>query len=234
MRVLPLLIALLLAFTAFPAAAAEVDAVPDGGTVVLRDLGPVRLAGIEPAPSPAARKELAELALGRKFEVEPVTTDRHRRLRAHLRRADGLWLQAEMLRRGLARVLTTPDDRARAREMLAIEAEAREAGRGAWAHPAWTVRTPRTAWRFLDSYQLVEGRVLSAQRVRSEVFLNFGADRKTDFTVRIGAEALRLWRTAGLDPLGLEGARIRVRGWLRSWNGPFIDASHPEQVERLP
>lgn len=234
MRALPLLIPLLLPLAGFATQAAEVDAVPDGGTVVLRDLGPVRLAGIEPAPSPAARKELAELALGRDVAVEPVTTDRHRRLRAHLRRADGLWLQAEMLRRGLARVLTTPDDRARAREMLAIEAEAREAGRGAWAHPAWTVRTPRTAWRFLDSYQLVEGRVVSAERVRSAVFLNFDADRKKDFTVRIDAEALRLWRAAGLDPLGLEGARIRVRGWLRSWNGPFIDASHPEQVERLP
>ena len=32
----------------------------------------------------------------------------------------------------------------------------------------------------------------------------------------------------------LEGKRIRVRGWLRSWNGPQIEASHPEQIELLP
>lgn len=226
-----LLAALLLAF---PAAGAEVASVPDAGTVVLREGGSVELAGIEPAPSAAAAKALTALALGQEVIVEPVMTDRHRRLHAHLRRADGLWIQGEMLRRGLARVRTTPDDRVLAAEMLAIEAEARSAGRGAWPHPSWTVRTVETAPRFVDSFQLVEGQVVAASRVRNQVFLNFGPDRKTDFTIRIGAGALKLWRAAGLDPLTLEGTKIRVRGWLRSWDGPFIEVTHPEQVERLP
>jgi endonuclease YncB( thermonuclease family) len=231
MRMVVLLAALLLPFAA---TGAEVAAVPDGGTVVLRGQGPVQLAGIEPAPSPTAAKVLTALALGREVEVEPVMTDRHRRLHAHLRRADGLWIQGEMLRRGLARVRTTPDDRVFAAEMLAIEAEARSAGRGAWPHPSWTVRTPETAARFVDSFQLVEGRVNSAKQVRNQVFLNFGPDRKTDFTVRIDAGALKLFRAAAFDPLTLDGARLRVRGWLRSWDGPLIEVTHPEQVERLP
>jgi hypothetical protein len=96
------------------------------------------------------------------------------------------------------------------------------------------VRTPETAPRFVDSFQLVEGRVVAAKQARNQVFLNFGPDRKTDFTVRIDAAALKLWRAAGIDPLTLEGARLRVRGWLRSWNGPLIEVTHPEQVERLP
>jgi micrococcal nuclease len=230
--VVVLLLAMLL--LAFPAAGTEVAAVPDAGTVVLREGGSVQLAGIEPAPSAAAAKALAALALGQEVVVEPVMTDRHRRLHAHLRRADGLWIQGELLRRGLARVRTTPDDRAFAAEMLAIETEARSAGRGAWAHPSWTVRTPETAPRFVDSFQLVEARVIAAKRVRNQVFLNFGPDRKSDFTIRIGAAALKLWRAAGLDPLALEGVPVRVRGWLRSWDGPLIDVTHPEQVERLP
>jgi hypothetical protein len=229
-----LILVLAVLLFAFPAAGAEVTSVPNAGTVVLRDGGPVELAGIEPAPSPAAAKALTALALGKEVVVEPVMTDRHRRVHAHLRLADGLWLQGEMLRRGLARVRTTPDDCVLAAEMLAIEAEARSAGRGAWPHPSWTVRTPETAPRFVDSFQLVEARVAAAKRVRNQVFLNFGPDRKTDFTVRIGAPALKLWRAAGLDPLTLEGAHIRVRGWLRSWDGPLIDVTHPEQVERLP
>ena len=231
MRLVVLFAALLLAL---PATAAEVVAVPDGGTVVLRGEGPVQLAGIEPAPSATAAKVLATLTLGQEVEVEPVMTDRHRRLHAQLRRADGLWIQGEMLRRGLARVRTTPDDRVFAAEMLAIEAEARSTGRGAWPHPSWTVRTPETAPRFVDSFQLVEGRVVAAKQVHNQVFLNFGPDRKTDFTVRIDAAGLKLWRAAGIDPLTLEGMRLRVRGWLRSWNGPLIDVTHPEQVERLP
>jgi endonuclease YncB( thermonuclease family) len=231
MRTAGLFAALLLAF---PAMGAEVAAVPDAQTVVLREGGPVQLAGIEPAPSAVAAKTLAALTLGREVVVEPVMTDRHRRLHAQLRRTDGLWIQGEMLRRGLARVCTTPDDRALAAEMLAIEAEARNAGRGAWTNPSWTVRTPETASRFVDSFQLVEARVTAAKRVRNQVFLNFGSDRKTDFTVLIDAGALKLFRAAARDPLTLEGARIRVRGWLRSWDGPLIEVSHPEQVERLP
>ena len=31
----------------------------------------------------------------------------------------------------------------------------------------------------------------------------------------------------------MEGKRIRVRGWLRSYNGPVIDVTHPEQIELL-
>jgi hypothetical protein len=231
MHALILLAALLLAV---PASGAEVAEVPDAASLVLADGATVRLAGIEPAPSPAARKALAALALGREVVIEPVFTDRHGRRHAQLRRGDGLWIQGELLRQGLARVRTTPDDRALAAEMLAAEGEARRAGRGAWPHPAWTVRSPETAARFVDSYQLVEGRVLAAKRVRNHVFLNFGAERQTDFTVRIGPAALRLWRAAGLDALALEGAQVRVRGWLRAWDGPLIEASHPEQVERLP
>jgi hypothetical protein len=43
----------------------------------------------------------------------------------------------------------------------------------------------------------------------------------------------KLFRGAGVDPAGLDGRRIRVRGWLRSRNGPMIEATHPEQIELL-
>jgi len=38
---------------------------------------------------------------------------------------------------------------------------------------------------------------------------------------------------AGIDPTSWKGRRVRVRGWLRKYNGPMIDASHPEQIEVL-
>ena len=47
------------------------------------------------------------------------------------------------------------------------------------------------------------------------------------------AKARRLFRRAGLDPLALEGRWLRVRGWLKKWNGPMIEATHPEQIELL-
>ena len=31
--------------------------------------------------------------------------------------------------------------------------------------------------------------------------------------------------------MSLEGKRIRVRGWLKKYNGQMIAATHPEQIE---
>jgi hypothetical protein len=36
-----------------------------------------------------------------------------------------------------------------------------------------------------------------------------------------------------MDLASLEGQRVRVRGWVESWNGPAIEATHPEQIERV-
>lgn len=30
-----------------------------------------------------------------------------------------------------------------------------------------------------------------------------------------------------------KGHILRVRGWLKSFNGPMIEATHPEQIEVL-
>jgi hypothetical protein len=117
--------------------------------------------------------------------------------------------------------------------MLALEREARAARRGLWADPAYAARTADEATRFLDSFQLVEGVVLEAAKAKGQVFLNFGGDWRTDFTIRIPGPALKLFRAAGLDPFALKGSRVRVRGWLRAENGPMIDATYPEQIERL-
>ena len=53
------------------------------------------------------------------------------------------------------------------------------------------------------------------------------------FTVSVDAAALRLFEDAGSPIPSYEGRRVRVRGWVKSWNGPMIDATHPEQIEVL-
>lgn len=228
---------------------ARVVAVEDGATLGLeqpvRGTHVLRLAGIEvpglgvpEAVDPlavAARAALAELAVGHRVDVflGERSRDRYGRLVGHAMRQDGLWLQGAMLDRGLARVRTLHDQTERAAEMLALETVARAAGRGLWTHPTYAVRTAETVHRHLNSFQVVEGRVRRTAAVRGRVFLNYGADWRTDFTVAIAAPDLRRFAEAGFDPLGLEGRRIRVRGWVRFWNGPLIDATHPAVIEVL-
>jgi endonuclease YncB( thermonuclease family) len=230
-----------------PGGFATVSGIVDGDTLTLDDGRRVRLAGVQAPkrppefrpstpwpPADAAKAALAALAKGWLVELRygGVRRDRHGWVLAHLFRADGAWIEGEMLRQGWARVDTLIDNRARAAEMLDLERAARRAGRGLWRERYYAVRhveesVPR------EGFHLVEGRILRAARQRDGIFLDFGADWRRDFSVRVPAASLRLFREAGLDPLALAGASVRVRGWLRWQNGPLIEADHPEQIELL-
>ena len=117
--------------------------------------------------------------------------------------------------------------------MLARERTARAAGLGIWAHPFYALRRAEAAAEAIGSFQLVEGRVLEAAKVRGRVYLNFGEDWKTDFTISIAPKAWKLFEAEGIAPQDYRGRRLRVRGWLKSLNGPMIAATHPEQIEVL-
>ncbi len=218
---------------------AEVRAVRDGETVVLADGRELRLVGIE-APRPAgaqgqdAKAVLEEMVVGRVVELRYAGNrrDRHDRVLAHLFAGD-LWVQGEMLQRGLARVQSFADNRAGVREMLRRERRARRARRGIWRDPFYAIRRPDEAGRFANSFQIVEGEVAEAAHIRGEVFLNFAPDWRSAFSLHLGPEALRLFRAEGMDPLELAGKKLRVRGWIHGGRRPIIDVTHPEQIEAL-
>lgn len=250
-------LAALLAFAGWPnSASAQVEragnaivrSVVDGDTVILDDRSQVRLVGLQAPKLPLgrpnypkwpladeAKEALRALALGRRVTLAfgGRRSDRYGRHLAHLYRADGLWIQGEMLKRGLARVYSFRDNRALVPEMLALEREARVAGRGIWAHPFYRIRRIEETPRHIDSFQLVEGRVLKATRVGRYGFLNFGMDWRSDFTISVGGAARRMLAKKGFEFAALEGRLIRVRGWLKLRNGPMIVLTHPEQIEVL-
>ena len=138
-----------------------------------------------------------------------------------------------MLRRGLARVYSFRDNRSCIEEMLTLEREARLARRGIWRLGYYAIRSIENAGRFVGSFQLVEGRVLDVATVRRRAYLNFGEDWRTDFTISIAPKDRRRFLKDGIDPVRYQGQRIRVRGWLKSYNGPMIEVTHPEQIEIL-
>lgn len=222
--------------------------VVDGDTVKLDSGREVRLVGIQAPKLPLGRRGFAEWPLAGEakakleslFARKAVTLhfggareDRHGRLLAHLTGEGGtLWAQGEMLKAGLARVYTFTDNRAVAADMLALEREARAARRGIWRNPYYRIREPEETRRDIETFQIVEGRVLQAAMTRDRAYLNFGPDYRTDFTVAIARRDLKLFGRA-FDPKALEGKTIRVRGWVKSLNGPMIEATHPEQIEVL-
>lgn len=222
-----------------------VAAVIDGDTLDLVDGRRLQLAGIlapgvGEAFASVARDALAAVAVGQPvvFAFGPRHLDRHGRLpvQVWLATADGGrgdWLQGRLLSAGLARVATTLDSRDLAAEMLRLEAAARAARLGLWADRTYAVLTPDSAAQGLNSFQIVEGRALIAATRRGRGYLNFAADYRTDFTLGFSPDALRLLEDSGVTLSSYEGVRVRVRGWLRWFNGPFIDVTHPEQIEVL-
>jgi micrococcal nuclease len=226
---------------------ARVTAIVDGDTVKLDTGAEVRLTGIQAPKLPLGRKgfrpwplaakaRAALTALSRDRQVRLDYTgrrhDRWGRLLAHLHVGE-TWLQREMLLRGLARVYTFPDNRTHAAALYAAEQTARIAGRGIWALNWYRILPVADTDRYIGTFQLVEGAVVSTAIVRGRGYLNFGADWQTDFTISIAPKHMKLFRAAQVDIMALRDRRLRVRGWLVRRNGAMISVTHPEQIEFL-
>jgi micrococcal nuclease len=163
--------------------------------------------------------------------------DRYGRVRAQIFMTDNAkdpWLQTALLRRGLARVSLAPDRHECAAELLAAEAQARAAKTGLWAYPAYVVRTPTNVARDVGTFQVVEGKVVSAALRGGRAFLDFGSDWHTDFTVSISPNDMESFRAAAVDPRSFAGKTVRVRGWVESRDGPEIAVAVPESIEIIP
>jgi micrococcal nuclease len=211
----------------------------DAERLELADGRSVRLAGIRVPPTSAgqARALLAEVAADRALRLgtSPAALDRYGDLVAQVERTDGLWLQGALLERGLAQVRTRPDEVARAAAMLRVEQAARAAGRGLWRRPALAPRPADQLADAIGSFQIVHGRVLRVAPTDHYLYLNFGHDWRSDFTLRLRrAELDASFARSPIDVLALAGRRIEVRGFVLDAGGPLIELSHPEQIQVLP
>jgi micrococcal nuclease len=229
-----------------------VMAVPDGNSVRLDSGIEVELIGTR-APLPAGRSgtpaepladaaqaALAALVLGKsvRLGLDDEETDRYGRMQAQvfLDAPDGTWVQQAMLERGMARVEPLPVDNRCLDELLAAEAAARAAGVGIWSDPYYSVRDaadPEALGSAVGHYEVIEGEVFSTGQAGGWTYLDFGRVWKDDFTASIDARAAKRFTEAGIDPLGLTGRRVRIRGWLESRNGPLVELGSPAQIEVL-
>jgi len=97
--------------------------------------------------------------------------------------------------------------------------------------PYYAVRTPEEVVDDVGSFQLVEGRAMDSAIVRRRGYINFGADWKSDFTIASQPKDRKLFGEDGENILRLKRRIVRVRGWIKSYNGAMIEATHPEQIE---
>ena len=211
---------------------ATVRAATDAG-IALEDGRIVRLAGLD-LPSQSTLPAGTELVLKRIDKA--AETDRYGRLVAHVFISENKgerWFQADLLRRGLARVGRVGDI-ACARALLAEEQAARTAKLGLWGEPVYVMNKAEDPAEVLKSrgrFALVEGMVVSVRESGGTIYVNFGRRWSEDFTVTIAKRNERAFSAAGLEPKTLAGKRVRVRGWIEERGGPWVEAARPEQIE---
>lgn len=232
------------------AATGRVIRVIDGDTVEL-DTGPeVRMIGTQAPKLPLGRRDfkawpmsteakttLEAMVLGKNVQLHfgPADTDRYGRALAHVvtigtPEKESLWAQGEMIARGMARVYVLSDNRVCVSTLLEKEQNARKIRAGIWSHRFYDIRPHDRSQEDVGTFQIVEGVVLDVAQKRKRFFLNFGEDWREDFTVTVSPQNAKVFEEE-VDLFSLKGKTIRVRGWVEDYNGPFIEAVHPDQIE---
>jgi micrococcal nuclease len=152
---LGLLLALGVPVAAQPSLEGSVVRIVDGDTIHVRladRVEKVRYIGVntpevhhpskgeEPGGRAAARVN-GELVAGRRvrLELDTQARDRYGRLLAYVW-VDATMVNAELVRRGFAQVMTVPPNVRHQTLFLRLQREARDAGRGLWGDPAPTAR----------------------------------------------------------------------------------------------
>ena len=235
-----------------------VTEIQEGETLILEDGRAVRVAGVlgpkraRGGPASDARgemeKALSDLTLGQKVTLVlgERKRDRYGRLLAQImvtRNDETIWLQERLIADGMARVISFPENRLCTAELLVKEEAARQAQNGLWKTGFFVIRSADgedLLSRLAQSYEIVEGEVRSVADVKGRTYVNFGENWRKDFTAFISPQTAKLFGgVAAAGPMtsfnaaALKGKRVRVRGWLKNFNGPSITVTHPEQIEIL-
>lgn len=220
--------------------AARVVRVFDGDTLLVRLDGreeKVRLIGVDTPEKgqPFAAEATAfvrDLVDGKNvmLRADPVSRDRdaYERLLRYVVLEDGRYLDAEIIRRGLGFAYTRFAFE-RADEYVALEREARDEGRGAWAPANVASVDWREAPGHVGAVVRVRGRVVKTHNTGKVCFLNFDPDYRRHLSVVIFEPDLG--RFEAPPEASYLDAEIEVVGRVTEYRGrPQIVVRHPGQI----
>lgn len=245
------LLILTLLFSTNNAFAEFVKYVYDGDTFTTTDGKKVRLLNINTPETAKKNKPSEAYAVKAKKHLEKLIDkkevvlkydeekkDKYKRYLAYVYLKDGTFVNAEMLKSGLAHIYSFPKNVSKYNELKKSENYARKSNLNMWSDPRWQVQNANykkavEKFRF-GKYQTFKGKILNVAKIGNKTFLNFGHNWRTDFSVEIHKKYLRYFTQQNINPEQYyKGKTVIVRGILRPVNGALISATHPQQIEVL-
>ncbi len=162
-----------------------------------------------------------------RYVAEDDAPDRHGRLIAQIffaRDGGEVWLQAQLVDDGAALVMPR-----RGSEVCAAQLLVREAARG-----NDDVQAADAMGGMIGRYAIAEGVITRALVLSDGVFLDFGDDWRTDFSVFIARGDIKRFGALLDDVRALEGRRVVVRGFVGDRAGPQMRVTSALALQVLP
>ncbi len=227
----------------------RIDKIIDGLTILMKSGKIIRLSSIdipdfqvwENAEYSVQAMEALETLLPEKTEVMIYQTrsakkGRLNRMKQHMAhivvKKDMAWVQGHLIAHGIARVNHDANAPEMAEQMLQNEGQARAKDRGFWGKDSrYRELTPLETEQDIGEFVVVRGTVKKVASVKNNIYLNFGDNWKTDFTVMITPALRKKLAKQAANLQSLAGKEVRVRGWLREYNGPLIELNNIKHIE---
>jgi micrococcal nuclease len=211
----------------------------DGDTLVLESGEKIRLIGIN-TPEVESRFTRAEAGgeAARDWlrktlrtpdvwlEYDAEQRDKYERQLAHVFLASGEYLNARLLKEGLAMLTLTPPNLRYSKQLIEAQQHAEKANSGLWQRPAFQPKTlaelvPGRSYHGWQRWQVTPKRISESRK-----YINLTVSEH--FVIKI-AKSLQ----AGFSPLSRYLDRpIEVRGWLRRQDKQhFMIVQHPSAIK---
>lgn len=173
------------------------------------------------------RKLVEGKAIKVEFDIEKK--DRYGRLLGYCF-VGNIFVNAKLIEEGYAVLYTFPPNIKYVDLFVKLQRQARQNNKGLWG--SYQIIDQAEAGRYINQIRTVQGKVLNTYKSSKCLFLNFGSDYKTDFTVVIFNNSLDVFYQKGIDPLTYyRGKTIAVTGKIKEYNGPEIIVNTPYEIE---
>ena len=137
--------------------------------------------------SPETIKIISSMVLGKqlKFIIMPNSIDRYSRIYVDIYDENNIWLNAELIKNGLAILSGSHMEIDDFNYLLKQENTARIKNIGSWKNGDFKIYNSQPYDGKINKFAIVEGIVLQVKKIKQKIYINFNSDWRKDFSIGI-------------------------------------------------